>query len=445
MTARSIRERLYNPVHTIFDAYDIRESKLLELETASGFLPLFGGAASPDQALHIYEYLNSRSFCALHQGNCFTIPSYDTQKEGFRRENYWRGPVWININWMLLQGLRRYGFNQKADSLARDILQLPIRFGFNEYYDSFDGRGYGSKDFSWTASLFIDTAYETYIKTGEEPFTRRAGNMLIKNRILNASEKKADVAMESISQEMLKAVRNLRMQYYTPQGTVRYDAMKGSHEYNMYKEIAANLRDYDLSLLLSDKEKLSFWINLYNTIVVDGIIEIGIHRSVKEAIGFFSRIQYLIGGYAYSPDDIEHGILRANQRKPSRLWRQFGPFNPKKVFSLTSVDPRIHLALVCGSRSCAPIQYYTPEGISDELEIAAGNFINSSEVIIIPEEERVLISSIFDWYQDDFGGRKGVIDFIRQYILDDDKKAFLEKAGDNIRIDYLYYDWNLNR
>lgn len=48
--------------------------------------------------------------------------------------------------------------------LANDILQLPIRFDFYEYYDSFDGRGYGSKDFSWTAALFIETAYENYKK-----------------------------------------------------------------------------------------------------------------------------------------------------------------------------------------------------------------------------------------------------------------------------------------
>ncbi len=57
---------------------------------------------------------------------------------------------------MLAQELRRYGYSLKADSLQKDLLQLPIRFGFYEYFDSFDGTGYGTEHFSWTAALFID-------------------------------------------------------------------------------------------------------------------------------------------------------------------------------------------------------------------------------------------------------------------------------------------------
>jgi hypothetical protein len=445
ITATAIQEKLYHEEHDIFDAYDLRERKLLELETASGFMPLFGGAASRNQAQRIYEYLNSKSFCALHQGNCFTIPSYDTQKEGFKRENYWRGPVWININWMILQGLRRYGFIQKADSLALDILQLPIRFGFHEYFDSFDGRGYGSTNFSWTASLFLDTAYETYIKTGKKSMVTRFKSILFQSRTLNGTGETYEFTGVKISQEMLKAIRQIKINYYTPQGTVDYEAIKISEAYRQYKKIAAGLRDFDPALLKNESEKLAFWINLYNTIVVDGIIAIGIKKSIKEVAGFFSKIKYVIGGYAFSPDDIEHGILRANRRLPLKPFNQFGPFNPKKKFSLKKLDPRIHFALVCGSRSCAPIQYYTPEKIDEELETAALNFVNSSEVIIIPEEKRVLISQIFKWYETDFGGTTGILGFIERYILDDDKKKFLGTTKSNLTVDYLYYDWNLNK
>jgi hypothetical protein len=445
LTARSVRERLYHKAHGIFDAFDIRQGKLLELETASGFMPLFGGAASSEQAGRIYEYLDSKSFCSIHQGNCFTVPSYDTQKEDFKRENYWRGPVWININWMLVQGLRRYGFIQKADSLAHDILELPLRFGFYEYYDSINGRGYGSKNFSWTASLFIDVAYETYIKAEEGGRLNMNKKILLRESLLNKTGEPSEISGINISQEMLKTIRELKANYYTTEGTVDYRSLKNSDEYMDYKKITANLRDFNLALLKDEKEKLSFWINLYNTIVVDGIIASNIDESVREAVGFFSKIKYIIGGYRFSPDDIEHGILRANNRKPSRPWRRFGPLNPKRKFALKKLDPRIHFALVCGSRSCAPIKYYTPEGIEEELEIATENFVNSSEVIVIPEERRILISQIFKWYKVDFGGISGILDFIKKYILDDDKKTFLEKTGKNIKIDYLYYDWNLNK
>ncbi|MEW6334162.1 MAG: DUF547 domain-containing protein [Thermodesulfobacteriota bacterium] len=444
LTAEAVRKRLYHEEHGIFDAFDMRSGKLVELETASGFMPLFGGAASPVQAARMYEYLDSKGFCALHQGNCFTIPSYDTQKEGFKRENYWRGPVWININWMLVQGLKRYGYHQRADSLAHDILELPIRFGFYEYFDSHDGRGYGSGDFSWTAALFIDTAFETYIKEGEGK-AKTGGTILFFKKTLNEREQTTElVSRADISQKMFGAIREIKGRYYTPRGRVDYAAIKRSDEYREYRKIAAGLRGFDLHVLQNHNERLAFWINLYNTIVVDGIIAVGIKKSVKEVTGFFSRLHYVIGGLAFSPDDIEHGILRANRRKPLRPWRQFGPANPRKAFTLTSLDPRIHFALVCGSRSCAPIKYYTPEGIDGELERATRNFANSSEVIVIPEENRIMLSQIFEWYEKDFGGKAGVLDFLCRYILDDDKRDFLEDQGNRIRMDYLYYDWSLN-
>ncbi len=443
LTAKAIRDKLYHKAHGIFDAYDVRADKLLELETASGFMPIFGGAASSVQAARIYEYLNSKSFCALHQGNCFTVPSYDTEKDDFKRQNYWRGPVWININWMLVQGLRRYGFNQRADSLARDILELPMRFGFHEYFDSFDGRGYGSNNFSWTASLFLDTAYEMYIKP-EKRGMDVVKTFLFSEKILNGQDETVVEAGTDISQMMLSAIKEIKGKYYTAQGNVDYASIKLSEEYREYRKIAAGLKGFDLNSLQSEHEKLAFWINLYNTIVVDGIIGGGVRESVREIAGFFSRMKYIIGGLHFSPDDIEHGILRANRRKSLLPWRQFGMSDVRRKYALTFLDPRIHFALVCGSRSCAPIKYYTPDGINDELELATQNFINSSEVIVAPEENRLMLSQLFKWYKKDFGGKRGILELIKTYILDDDKKSFLEKNGDRVSIDYLYYNWNLN-
>ncbi len=445
LTKKAIREHLYHPEHGMFDFYDLTRRKLINVETAAGFMPLLCGAPTVEQAERIYGYLNSKSFCALHQGNCFTIPNYDTQKEDFDRANYWRGPVWTNINWLLMLGLRRYGYHQKADSVAKDILQLPMRFGFYEYYDSFDGRGYGSKDFSWTAALFIDTTYETYKQTGERPLRERFKRKLWGDYLLNTADEPVSLETERLSQELLSKIKEIKARFYTDVGIVDYEAIRISGEYKDYKHLTAALREFNLDILRTREEKLAFWINIYNTIVVDGIISLGIKSSVKEVMGFFSRIKYIIGGHRFSPDDIEHGILRANKRHPLRPFRQFGLFDPRKRYSLSKMDPRIHFALVCGSRSCAPIRFYTPDGIDRELEMAAINFINSSEVVVIPEERKLAISKIFKWYEKDFGGIKGVIDFINRYTVDDDKKTFLLEQSRQLKIDYLYYDWNLNK
>ena len=83
-------------------------------------------------------------------------------REEFDSKNYWRGPVWINVNWMLSQGMRSYGYREKSDAMKKDMIQLPVRFGFHEYFDSITGQGYGSDGFGWTSALFIDLVYEYY-------------------------------------------------------------------------------------------------------------------------------------------------------------------------------------------------------------------------------------------------------------------------------------------
>jgi hypothetical protein len=109
------------------------------------------------------------------------------------------------------------------------------------------------------------------------------------------------------------------------------------------------------------------------------------------------------------------------------------------------LDPRIHFALVCGSRSCAPIDYYDPESIDKQLEEASRSFLNSSEVVPLPEEGKLMLSEIFRWYDKDFGGKGGVVDFIFDYLADTHARQFLRQKRTKIQFEYIYYDWALNR
>ena len=446
-TAAAIREKLWHEENGIFDAYDLVSRRLIEVDTAAGFMPLYGGAASREQAKRLYHRLNSCSFCSLHQGNCFTIPNYDTHKEDFDRSNYWRGPIWININWMLAQGLRRYGYTLKADSLQKDLLQLPIRFSFYEYFDSFDGKGYGSDNFSWTAALFIDLVQEFYeTERAIQGNAQSIKGLFARETILNEGTEMPDVDPENLAGELMRTIRHLRDTFYdTTRGLVDYERLRDSPEFKQYRILTNGLREFRPSCLTGRKEKLAFWTNLYNTIVVDGIVTLGIKQSVKEVPGFFRRVKYTIGPHLFSADDIEHGILRGNMRPWFSPFRSFGTWDKRRNLILTPVDPRIHFALVCGSRSCAPIEYYDPKHIYDQLEAAATSFVNSSEVLVLPEEEKMLISEIFRWYKGDFGGRSGLVDFIFDYLVDEHARRFIQEHYKTVRIEYLHYDWNLNR
>ncbi len=446
-TSGAISGRLWCPECKQFESFDMAGGRLIHSATAAGFLPLFAGAASREQGRTLFETLDSVAFCALHQGNCFTIPNYDMTREDFDSGNYWRGPVWININWMVSKGLKDYGYREKADAMKRDIIQLPIRFGFHEYFDSRTGKGYGSDGFSWTAALFLDLVYEYYSEDRHrlDWFKPHKSARLKEMKVLNSLDRGATPSSGSVASDLMAAVGKLKDRFHDPhRGRVDYQAMKNSPEYRHYQEMAAGLRRFDLASLSSHEEKLTFWINLYNAIVIHGIVELGIQSSVKEIPNFFRKIGYRIGGLFFSPDAMEHGILRANARPPYRIFAVFGRKDPRLELSLEKTDPRIHFALVCGSRSCAPIRFYEAEKISEQLHMAAKDFVNSSEVLVLLEKNTVFLSQIFDWYERDFGGKEGIRRFLLRYLDKDEKWSFVEKSWQEAKVEYLFYDWDLN-
>lgn len=255
-----------------------------------------------------------------------------------------------------------------------------------------------------------------------------------------ASEHPLDIAL-TLAMSDLKA-RFIDME----SGTVRYKAIRGSEEFERYKDLARGLRSFDLRSLKERGQRLAFWINIYNTTVIHGVIERGLERSVKELPGFFDRIIYEIGGFRFSLNEMEHGLLRGNRRHPYRLLRPFGKKDSRLKFAVLPLDPRIHFALVCGARSCPPIGFYEAEQIDFQLQLAAQSFINSPQVKILPQGGTILISMIFKWYKVDFGGSdRALLETLLSYLDEGEKKTYLMENRDRIQIRYQPYDWNLNQ
>ena len=80
------------------------------------------------------------------QARTFTLRD---RKLGLRR--YWRGPTWINAAWLLWLGLVRLGYAEEAAEMARRLTTAVARSSLREYYDPYNGRGMGARDFSWSA------------------------------------------------------------------------------------------------------------------------------------------------------------------------------------------------------------------------------------------------------------------------------------------------------
>jgi GH15 family glucan-1,4-alpha-glucosidase len=265
--------------------------------------------------------------------------------------------------------------------------------------------------------------------------------------ILNLGSPKSHVANKDLAEELKISMNQMRGAFFdSHHGRVSYEQMKGSALYSRYMDLSLNLQHFQPEILTTEAAKKAFWINLYNVIVIHGVIELNIIDSVQEVRNFFTRIKYNIGGHHFTPDDIEHGILRANRRAPRGIRRPFSKNDPRQQLTVQSLDARIHFALVCASSSCPPIEIYTAENMEHELKIAGRTFLNAGGVEIDRTHRVVKVSKIFLWYANDFGPNLvSRLRFIAPYLYDQEDRDFLAKEADTCHVEYLDYDWRLNR
>ena len=134
--------------------------------------------------------------------------------------------------------------------MKKDIIQLPIRFGFHEYFDSQTGQGYGSANFSWTAALFLDLVYEYYEKDEHSFDWLKLGktSRLKKKKILNYVPESQSSQIESgatkdVASEVMASIGDLKDSFYDlNRGRVDYQAVRISSKYRRYQDIVAKLQ-----------------------------------------------------------------------------------------------------------------------------------------------------------------------------------------------------------
>jgi hypothetical protein len=225
-------------------------------------------------------------------------------------------------------------------------------------------------------------------------------------------------------------------------GQVDYDKLAGSAEYTHYQSLAASLKDFDPASLKVREEQLAFWINLYNALILDAVIQFQVKGSISSSLWLFRRAAYNIGGMRFSADDIEHGILRGNRRNPMLPLPPFRSTDPRLKYRVSTIEHRIHFALVCAARSCPPIGVFQSEKLDHQLELASANFINGGGVQYHAQSNTLCLSQIFRWYQADFGGRTAMLETIKRYIENADALQALNT--NEPRIEFMTYDWRLN-
>jgi uncharacterized protein DUF547 len=149
--------------------------------------------------------------------------------------------------------------------------------------------------------------------------------------------------------------------------------------------------------------------------------------SIRDIPGVWTERRHRVGGFDLTLDEIEHRILR--------------PFFK---------DPRIHFALNCASRSCAPLPAWAYDGdrLEAQLEERARAFLADKRNVRV-EGSNLLLSRYFDWYGSDFtaAGWRGTAPSIADYVARHaapDVARFIDKHAGKPPIGFRDYDWSLN-
>jgi Trehalase len=143
-------ERLWHEEDGRYYNLDTRGDGLVRVGISASFLPLYAGI--PDQARSERMAADLRRW---GEAVDYLVPSTDPSAPAFERQRYWRGPVWAVVNYMIADGLTRYGQADLAERVRRDTARLVESKDFFEYFDPIDGTGYGGGHFTWTAAMYL--------------------------------------------------------------------------------------------------------------------------------------------------------------------------------------------------------------------------------------------------------------------------------------------------
>ena len=181
-------------------------------------------------------------------------------------------------------------------------------------------------------------------------------------------------------------------------------------------------RDYNRA------EQMAYWINFYNALTVKVVLDgypvdtiRDIHEGVVPYTGPWDDVHANVAGEDLTLNHMEHGILRP-------IWR----------------DERIHYAVNCAAYGCPHLldTAFTAANTEELLDAGARDYVNNPRGVDVVDEDFIVISSIYDWYAEDFGDTEEKVKAHLIEYAEDDLAGFLEGFEGFIEYDY---DWSLNR
>jgi len=207
-----------------------------------------------------------------------------------------------------------------------------------------------------------------------------------------------------------------------------------------YRQVSLYSPDSHPEQFPTTDDRLAYWINAYNATAmwnvvvhypIGSVLDVGPSFLPKKT-GFFLAQRFTYGGKNTNLFYLENQVIR-------------------KRFK----DPRIHFALNCASVGCPqlPQKPFTGKNLDHELDRETRSFINDPTYVRIDSlTSTVHLSSIFDWYRQDFtswlkknhpGQDPSLTNYLKLYLSPDNRRH-LDALGENPEIQFISYDWKLN-
>lgn len=177
-------------------------------------------------------------------------------------------------------------------------------------------------------------------------------------------------------------------------------------------------------------------------------IKVGVAPTDFSRFVFYNAIKFNVGGYVFSFQDWENGILRGNRKAPYVVGLQFSKKDPRLDLTVRNPDGRLHFGLNCGARSCPPVNNYTVENLDEELQIVATAFCEDDQHVLLSRSKmEIKVSKIFQWYLIDFVEKKKDLPKVLIKYLRGIKRQKLEKmmaTNEPLKVVFSDYDWSTN-
>ncbi|SER37866.1 DUF547 domain-containing protein [Neolewinella agarilytica] len=193
----------------------------------------------------------------------------------------------------------------------------------------------------------------------------------------------------------------------------------------------------DLVAALDTRNKqLAFWVNTYN-----GMVQYLLTRNPElfdDSSSFFSTPSYTVAGHTFSPNEMEHGIIRGGENRFGLGFiPQFFPNKTERTFKIKGGDSRVHFALNCGAADCPPVEIYRPESFDAQVNNRVRKYLEKhSEINEVDGKSVITTTPLFSWFRGDFRDHDGIDDFLVEY-------GILTEENKNIKREYKSYDWTL--